>query len=259
VVKTTFLFDGGGILASHASCFTTVELINAVLSPEHLQSYYQDPDLLLVNAKKLAKANWAKQYGPFQKFDWNYDWHSDYKRLVNNYIAGKRFNILYELPPVENDEDIPKSGLELRVLERWCNRDAFARLNAEVYAWSYPVADQWELGSLFSQRSAEQIVDTSCGQVVVAVQNIDDFGSAMARLVLPYLFSTFYYLDSGESGLWPKKLIVKKCQRLQCGKVYVKYRKAGQPSTWCSRACGNTQRLRRFRQRKKEGGMLASG
>ena len=256
--KSTFIqYNHRAILASAAVDFPTSDFIDAVLTPNLLTKYHVDPTTLLINTRKFIRNHWKEQYGQFCPFLWDFDWHTDYQRLLDNHVTSRRFNII-DIGPVENPQDVPKTGLEMTVLERWCSRETGANIFNQTYNWAWPEDYVWQVGEVPVEKSADLYIAQWANITIVAAKNITDFGQAVAQLVIPLLFSVFYALETKTKGPWPRKLLVKKCELENCQKVYIKYRKSGQPSRFCSKTCGSVVRNRRFRATKSEG-RLASG
>lgn len=250
-VSTYIKFFHRDIQASASVEFPTSDFIDAVLAPNLLTKYCVDPTTLLINTRKFIRNHWREQYGQFYSFSWDSDWHTDYRRLLDNYVTNRQFSII-DIGPVENPQDVPKTGLEMSVLKRWCSQDIGANIFNQSYNWAWPADYVWRVGEVPVIKSADLYIAQWLNMTVVATKNITDFGQAVAQLVIPLLFSIFYALEAKTKGPWPKKLLVKKCELENCQKVYIKYRKPGQPSRFCSKTCGSVVRNRRFREIKSE-------
>ena len=257
-MATVFMFSTDrGIKANHAVTISPKDLVDRLLSVELLSKYYKNPDALLANANYLVEDFWDNYYGAFQPFEWHYDWSSDYQKLTNNCLDGLSFNTYYKnVPPgidiVTNDSGMEtKTGLELALLNKWCNQRVYQSLIDGSYQWFYPVSDGWQLGQDFEPESAKQAIGKMDDGYIVAVQDQIDFGNAMARLVLPHLFLAFHCLEYGMQGIWPKRLSARKCTNPRCEDVYFKHYRNNDNALWCSRRCGSALRMRKYRDRKQ--------
>ena len=260
-MSTTIAYDHDGStgwIQAELSVKIPPDKINDLFSVQRLTEYYTNPHALLCNANDLVEKHWEHEYGQFEGFNWQYNWSADYQKLAGNGVNALRFNIDYKNVPHHIDLDTnglnveTKTGLELALLNKWCNQRIHNSLIDGSYKWSYPVTQGWEMGQDYEPELDKQVVVKFAKNYLVAVENKADFGNTIARLILPHLFLVFWCLEHDIAGTWHKPLSVKQCTNPSCQGVYFKYYRENDHSLWCSPRCGSALRMKKHREKKQE-------
>ena len=199
-----------------------------LFNPRNCANYYNDPDQLELDIKHfLLTSNnqkWSDDYSPT-----GYDWQSDFKKLVHNFIQDRGLEYkLYEL------------------LEKHCSRSDYLAINEQRLSDRYPPPSK----PIIPYQTEIDIVDWSIGQrestIEITLVRSGSWKGALTTLLFTFLFYNFHALQAKAINY---KYVGGTCR--SCEKVYLSTT-TGSKTKYCSQHCRRHENMKVLRIKRKE-------
>jgi len=264
-----------GVFSSYI-VLTNNQVRKTIFSPEKIIKYLDEPEQLMINTKKAIKEalpteevseRWS-EYFPSND-GWGLNWMDDYSDLMTNYVDGNKFNTFRRLERQTNDSEsvtshfkdvIKRTSVDRNLIDKWCSHQEWAMIEAGNYEWG----DQSQVRMMGQHPDiSKKLMIKQCQgkSICIGLGNRSRLVEALPYIVLPYLFSLFWSLEEqsfSKLGAWGKQVVVERCQKPECDKIYAKYITKGKTRVYCSTECGSAERQKRFRARQLNNGRMVA-